>query len=41
MRRRDCEFVAVAQCLHAPLVTVDREILARFPEVATSLEAYL
>jgi len=32
----DCEFVALAIDLNAPLVTVDRQILDRFPEVAVS-----
>lgn len=36
----DCEFVALAQDLHVPLVTVDRQILAHFPQVAISIEQY-
>jgi predicted nucleic acid-binding protein len=37
----DCEFVALAQDLNVTLVTVDRQILAEFPDVAISPEAYL
>jgi len=37
----DCEFVALAQDLGAPLVTVDAQILDQFPSVATSLETFL
>ncbi len=36
----DCEFVALAQDLGAALVTVDRQVLARFPETAISLDDY-
>ena len=36
----DCEFVALAQAMRAPLVTADREILAKFPAVAVSLENF-
>lgn len=36
----DCEFVALAQAMRAPLVTADREILARFPSLAVSLENF-
>lgn len=36
----DCEFVALAQDLGALLVTVDRQVLARFPEESISLENY-
>jgi predicted nucleic acid-binding protein len=37
----DCEFVALALALEAPLVTSDREILAAFPEVARSPRDHL
>jgi predicted nucleic acid-binding protein len=37
----DCEFVALAQDLGAPLVTVDAQILDQFPSAATSLDAFL
>jgi len=37
----DCEFVALAQDLNVRLVTVDKQILAEFPNVAISLDAYV
>jgi len=37
----DCEFVALAKDLNIPLVTADRQILAQFPDVATSLAAFI
>lgn len=37
----DCEFVALAQDLDTALVTVDQQILVQFPDVATSLEAFV
>ena len=37
----DCELVALAQDLHVPLVTVDRQILEQFPGVTVALENYL
>ena len=36
----DCEFVALARDLRAPLVTSDRQVLDAFPETAVSLEAF-
>jgi predicted nucleic acid-binding protein len=36
----DCEFVALARDLHVPLVTLDREILDRFPRVAVPLDRF-
>ena len=36
----DCEFIALAMDLDVPLVTVDRQILARFPETAVALEVF-
>jgi len=36
----DCEFVALAQDLNIPLVTVDKQILAQFPNIAVSLDDY-
>ena len=37
----DCEFVALAEELGVTLVTVDREVLREFPEVAVGLEEYV
>lgn len=37
----DCEFVALAQRLDAPLVTHDRRVLAAFPQTARSMETFL
>jgi predicted nucleic acid-binding protein len=37
----DCEFVALALALEAPLVTSDRELLAAFPAVARSPRDHL
>lgn len=37
----DCEFVAVARELGALLVTADRRILADFPQLAVSPEAFV
>jgi len=36
----DCEFVALAMDLNVPLVTVDKKILAKFPDVAISLNEF-
>lgn len=36
----DCEFVALAQDLEAPLVTTDRQILKAFPTIAVSPSAF-
>jgi predicted nucleic acid-binding protein len=36
----DCEFVALAQRLDIPLLTVDRQILAHFPERAIALDLF-
>lgn len=36
----DCEFVALARDLGARLVTVDRQVLQAFPEVAVGLEEF-
>ena len=37
----DCEFVALAQDLGVPLVTVDKQILNQFPAVAISLKTFI
>jgi predicted nucleic acid-binding protein len=37
----DCEFVALAQDLQAPLVTMDKKILKNFPETALSLRDFV
>jgi predicted nucleic acid-binding protein len=36
----DCEYVALAYALDVPLVTVDRQILAQFPERAIALDVF-
>jgi predicted nucleic acid-binding protein len=36
----DCEFVAAANDLKAPLITVDKQLLREFPEVALSLKTF-
>jgi predicted nucleic acid-binding protein len=37
----DCEFVVLAQDLNVPLVTIDKQVLAQFPQVAISLDQFL
>lgn len=37
----DCEFVALAQYLHTPLITADKKILKEFPDIAKSVDSYL
>ncbi len=37
----DCEFLALARQLDVPLVTADKQLLLRFPSLATSLEAFV
>ena len=37
----DCEFVALAQELEKPFVTVDKNILSGFPGIAVSLDEYI
>jgi predicted nucleic acid-binding protein len=37
----DCEFVALARTQGVRLVTVDRQILHEFPEIAVSLERFV
>lgn len=37
----DCEFVAVAEELGAPLVTADQQLVRAFPEIAASLDDFL
>jgi len=37
----DCEFVALAHANGVRLLTVDRQILREFPEVAVSLKAFV
>ncbi len=37
----DCEFVALAEYLHCPLITQDKKILASFPSVAVTIEDFL
>ena len=37
----DCEFIALANSLKTTLVTVDKQLLQRFPSVAVSLGAFV
>jgi predicted nucleic acid-binding protein len=37
----DCEFVALAQSLNLPLVTVDKRILRQFPGTAIGFDEFL
>jgi predicted nucleic acid-binding protein len=37
----DCEFVALAQELNVPLVTMDKQILDQFPQVAVKLDMFV
>ena len=37
----DCEFVALAYDLNVPLVTVDKKILAQFPNVTVALHDFV
>ena len=37
----DCEFVALAQDLQAPLITMDKKILKNFPDTALSLRDFV
>ena len=37
----DCEFIAIANDLKIPLVTVDRQLLRAFPTKAVSLESFI
>ena len=37
----DCEFVSVAERLQVPLVTNDKQVLAAFPSIATSMLDFL
>ena len=36
----DCEFIAVANDLKVPLITVDKQLLREFPSVAVSLRSF-
>ena len=36
----DCEFIAAANDLKVPLITVDKQLLLEFPEVAVSLTTF-
>lgn len=36
----DCEFVSLAERLNVPLVTSDKKLLAAFPGIAISMDAF-
>ncbi|MFM9903162.1 MAG: type II toxin-antitoxin system VapC family toxin [Pyrinomonadaceae bacterium] len=36
----DCEFISLAERLSIPLVTSDKKLLAAFPTIAVSMEAF-
>lgn len=37
----DCEYVALAQQYDVPLVTMDKQILGQFPQVAVKLDTFV
>jgi predicted nucleic acid-binding protein len=37
----DCEFLALAHQLNVPLITADKQLLARFPDSTKSLEEFI
>lgn len=37
----DCEFVSLAERLGVPLITSDKKILAAFPDIAISMDAFV
>jgi len=37
----DCEFIALAKSLKVPLVTVDKQILRKFPQETIALEEFV
>jgi predicted nucleic acid-binding protein len=37
----DCEFIALAKDLGVPLVTIDRQILNQFPDIAVPLDRFI
>jgi predicted nucleic acid-binding protein len=37
----DCEYVALAQSYNVPLITMDKQILAQFPQVAVKLDEFV
>ena len=36
----DCEFASLAELLNVPLVTFDKKLLAAFPDIAVSIDAF-
>jgi predicted nucleic acid-binding protein len=37
----DCEFISLANDLDSPLVTVDKQIIKQFPDIAISLDQFV
>jgi predicted nucleic acid-binding protein len=37
----ECEYITLAQDLHVPLITADKQILAQFPDTAVSLDQFI
>ena len=37
----DCEFIALAQHLNVPLITADKKLLNKFPNIAKNINSYI